>query len=132
MKSLYITQHIIEMLKTNEELVRRLTDNNTEFRIYPIDAKISVKQPFVIINRNNINANYCKDGRYSDIVTISIITVTNTYAESVKIADLIRDTIDGKSVKTDDYEIKKITLNSANENIVDDCFIQELIFDVIY
>lgn len=129
---LLVTKYIIELLSNNEQLTNILSNEKTGLRIYPIDTKVDVNFPFVVLTRQNLTSEYCKDGRYRDNVQLSVIIVSNKYDESVNVAQLVRETIDNKSVKSDNVIIKQIRLVSANEDIFYDSYVQQLTFEIVF
>jgi hypothetical protein len=65
-----------------------------EGRLYPVIAENGSELPFVVYNREFLNATYNKEGIVEDAVGINLTAVAADYERSVKIADCIRDVLD--------------------------------------
>jgi hypothetical protein len=65
-----------------------------EGRIYPVIAENGSAMPFVVYERQFLNPVYNKEGIIEDAVGINLTAVSADYAQSVRIADYIRDVLD--------------------------------------
>lgn len=125
-QTILINKYIIQLLRESNDLTAYVAD-----RIYPIDAKQGTVFPFIVVKRNNIIPQYCKDGNYLDIATVQVIVVAQNYIDSVNIAQLVRQALELKRGKLDaDFTIRNIMLNSVSEDLYNNVFIQQLNFDV--
>ena len=123
-QSLSINKYVLKLLKANSALMA-LTPYE---RIYPIYAKQGTTFPFIVINRDSVLSAYSKDGCFEDTVTVTATAVTDRYDVSVSIASEIRNSLEGKRYKDDNIYISQITMQSANETIYNNAFIQQLTF----
>lgn len=96
-------------------------------KIYPIIVEKETTYPFIVYKRSNIIPSYTKDYHLKDEVAIDIICVSNDYSESVDIASIVRDILEDKRFA----DIESIKLESADEDFVNDAYIQTLSFNLI-
>lgn len=125
--SLQIGKAIYEILHSNTEIVAKLND-----KIFPLIADINTTFPFIVYKRTGIIPAYTKD-RYSanDTVTVEIIIASDKYNDAVEIASLVRVALQGKKGTFSNIEIEDIRLVSADEDFIEDTFIQTLTFNII-
>jgi hypothetical protein len=116
-----ILKTIHTLLSSNTELTTILSD-----KIFPLVANSDTTFPFITYKKQSVNIEYCKDGAVSDVFNVEIIVASKTYNESVKIAELVRKSMELK--KKDN--IKSIRLTSSSEDYNEDTYIQNLIFEV--
>lgn len=124
--SLLIGKKIKSILSSNSEL-----NNKVSSQIYPLLANQSTKYPFIVYSRDSIEAYYCKDGNYQDIVSITIIVVSDNYEESVDIANLVRNSFELLTYEDDDIYIADSKLITVSENTQEDAYIQRITFNLI-
>lgn len=124
--SILITKYIVDLLEANTNLT-----NYVENKIYPIDAKQGTTFPFIVIRRTNINAEYSKDGRTKDTVGFSVIIVSDSYEDSVNIAQLVRETLELYRGEVDATKIFYITFTGITEDLYNNAFIQQMDFSAI-
>ena len=124
--SLQIGKAIYEILHSNTEIVAKLND-----KIFPLIADINTTFPFIVYKRTGIIPAYTKD-RYSvnDTVTVEIIIASDKYNDAVEIASLVRVALQGKKGTFSNIEIEDIRLVSADEDFIEDTFIQTLTFNI--
>ena len=123
MQSLEIGKVIYAVLSTDSRLTtlvgnkifRLIVDNGTTYLL-------------IVYRRNNITANYTKDFHLSDEVLIDINCVSQSYEEGLKIAGIVRDILEDK--RFTDKGIQSIILESADEDWIDDAYIQTLSFTI--
>lgn len=121
MKSLEVGKEIYSLLNGDSRLTT-LVDN----KIYPIIVEKETNYPFIVYKRSNIIPEYTKDFHLKDNVIIDIICVSNDYANGIEIAEIVRDILEDK--RTND--IQSIRLESADEDYIDDAFVQTLSFNL--
>lgn len=80
-----------------------------------------------VYKRSNIIPDYTKDFHFKDEVIIDIICVSDDYSESVDIASMVRDILEDKRFA----DIESIKLESADEDFIDDAYVQTLSFNLI-
>lgn len=124
--SLQIGKAIYQILHSNEDVVAKLQD-----KIFPLIADINTTFPFIVYKRTGIIPAYTKD-RYSvnDTVTVEIIIASDKYNDAVEIASLVRVALQGKKRTYSNIEIEDIRLVSADEDFIEDTFIQTLTFNI--
>lgn len=98
-------------------------------KIYPIVSKEGTAYPFVVYRRSGITPSSTKDGRASEVVTVEIVVAANNYTSSVEIADMVRDTIDGRGIVYDGMTVWRTELVAADEEFVEDTYLQTLTFN---
>lgn len=126
MTSIQIGKLIRAALTTNLKLVELIGN-----KIFPIVSKEGTAYPFVVYRRAGITPSYVKDGRASESASVEIIVASNNYTSSVEIADLVRDTIDGKGMTYDGMTVYQVQLISADEEFIEDTYIQSLTFQFL-
>ena len=125
-QSILLTKCIRKFLLDNKELMKVVKPTS----IFPIVANANTKYPYIVMQRTGIRASYSKAGITEDNVTLEIITISNDYSQSIDIAQLIRETIDGKRYRSDEIEIDDIEVESITEEFVDNAYLQRLVFSM--
>lgn len=122
--SVLIGKHIYRKLSDSEALKQIVED-----RIFAISTLQSTKFPFVIYKRNSLVPESTKD-RYNtgDAVEVEIVVADNNYSRSAEIANIIRKIIDKKIGEYDGFSVINAKLLSADEDFVEDTFLQRLVF----
>ena len=121
MQSLKVGKEIYSHLKENKSLTDIVGN-----KIYPIIVEKDTNYPFIVYKRSNVIPDYTKDYHFKDDVIVDIICVSNHYVESVEIATLVRESLEDKRIG----DINSIRLESADEDFVDDAYIQTLTFNL--
>lgn len=121
----------MDSLKVGKEIYSLLNGsglltNIVGSKIYPIIVEKETTYPFIVYKRSNIIPNYTKDFHFKDEVIIDVICVSNDYSESVDIASIVRDILEDKRFTG----IESIKLESADEDFMDDAYIQTLSFNL--
>lgn len=121
MQSLKVGKEIYSHLKENKSLTDIVGN-----KIYPIIVEKDTNYPFIVYKRSNVIPDYTKDYHFKDYVIVDIICVSNHYVESVEIASLVRESLEDKRIG----DINSIRLESADEDFIDDAYIQTLSFNL--
>lgn len=121
MNSLKVGKEIYSHLKENKSLTDIVGN-----KIYPIIVEKDTNYPFIVYKRSNVIPDYTKDYHFKDDVIVDIICVSNHYVESVEIATLVRESLEDKKYG----DIVSIRLESADEDFIDDAYIQTLTFNL--
>lgn len=121
MNSLKVGKEIYSHLKENKSLTDIVGN-----KIYPIIVEKDTNYPFIVYKRSNVIPGYTKDYHFKDFVIVDIICVSNHYVESVEIATLVRESLEDKKYG----DIVSIRLESADEDFIDDAYIQTLTFNL--
>lgn len=120
---------MINTLNIGSFISSRLT--NIGVKVYPIIADNDAKSTFIVYRRNGLSSNLCKDGIYQETASVEITIVSPTYSTSVETATKVRRAIERYRGTYDDYNIDDIFLTFADEQYIQNQFIQKLIFDII-
>ena len=123
--SLQVGKAIYTLLSSNQQLVSMVDGN-----IFPLIAEINTTFPFIVYRREAITPQYTKDYWTSDEVMINVMVASNDYVESIEIADLVRQSLDQKKGEYSGITIKDIRLTQADEDFIDDTYIQYLTFKI--
>lgn len=110
--SLRLTKYILEILNQNTKIKKIVKD-----RIYPIDAQLGTKFPFLVILRTSLSCASNKDGRYQDTVYFSVIVMDDNYKGSVELSTVVDDALDHMSYRTEEIQISGIYLENVDETM---------------
>lgn len=95
-------------------------------KVFPISTQREVAFPFVVYQRGELTSAYTKDFLSDDTVKVGFIIASDKYNQSVEIAEMLRATLEGKRAKK--YSITETKLVSANEDMIENTFVQSLVF----
>lgn len=123
--SLQVGKAIYSLLSSNQQLVS-IVDGN----IFPLIAEINTTFPFIVYKREAITPQYTKDYWTSDEVMINVMVASNDYVQSIEIADLVRQSLDQKQGEYSGIKIRDLRLIQADEDFIDDTYIQYLTFKI--
>ena len=123
MKSIEIGKFIYSLLCTDSRLAT-LVGN----KIFPLIVENETTYPFIIYKRSDMKSNYTKDIHLSDDVFIDIICVSENYLSGLEIAGIIIELLEDKRFK--DKGIEKVQSEYANEDYLENAFIQKLGFKI--
>lgn len=123
--SLQVGKAIYSLLSSNQQLVS-IVDGN----IFPLIAEINTTFPFIVYKREAITPQYTKDYWTSDEVMINVMVASNDYVQSIEIADLVRQSLDQKQGVYSGIKIRDLRLIQADEDFIDDTYIQYLTFKI--
>lgn len=121
MTGLSIGLYINEKLGSTPDLTALVGE-----KVFPISTQKEVAFPFVVYQRGGLTSTYTKDFLSGDIVSISFIIASDEYFQSVEIAEALRAALEGKRAKK--YGISETKLVSANEDMIENTFVQSLVF----
>ena len=121
---LYFGPQIYKKLNDSTELIK-LVDS----KIYAISTKTETSFPFVIYKRSSLVPEYTKD-RYGtgDTVSVEIVVASDNYLNSITIAEEVRKSLENKRGSYGSFDVIDAKLMSADEDFIEDTFIQRLIF----
>jgi hypothetical protein len=124
--SISVGKTIYSILSNNTNITNKVSTN-----IYPLIADVNTTFPFIIYKRTSINPSYTKD-EFSGIDedNVEIIIASNKYDESVEVAELVRTALEGKKGMQGTINIKNIRLIGADEDYIEDTFIQCLQYKI--
>lgn len=125
MTSIQIGKAVKAVLSASSALVAKVGT-----KIFPIVSKEGTTYPFVVYRRNGIDTTYTKDGRAGEVVNMDIVVAASTYIDSVEVADLVRDAIDGKAFTYHSMTVKGVQMVAADEDFIEDVYTQTLNFNL--
>lgn len=120
--TLEIGKYINNILANNKEI----QDLNT--KVYPLIADNDAKFPFIIYKRVNLSSQICKDGSFQDDVTVEIKIISDKYSVGIQLANIVRSLLQRPYMQYGDFEINDVTINYANEDFLENAFIQTMQF----
>ncbi|WP_187373970.1 DUF3168 domain-containing protein [Bacteroides neonati] len=125
--SLQIGKAIYELLSGNTDIAAKISN-----KIFPLIATNNTSFPFIIYKRTNIIPAYTKD-RFSanDTLMMDVVIASDKYNEAIELADLVRNTLEGKRGTFATIQVDDIRLVSADEDYNEDTYIQQLTFKII-
>lgn len=123
MKSIEIGKFIYSLLCTDSRLAT-LVGN----KIFPLIVENETTYPFIVYKRSDMKSNYTKDIHLSDDVYIDIICASENYLSGLEIAGIIIELLEDKRFK--DKGIEKVQSEYANEDYLENAFIQTLGFKI--
>ncbi|WP_455671695.1 tail completion protein gp17 [Phocaeicola sp.] len=121
MTGLSIGLYINEKLGGSPDLTALIGD-----KVFPISTQKEIDFPFVVYQRGGLTTTYTKDFLDVDTVEVTFIVASDKYFQSVEIAEALRAVLEGKRAKK--YGITETKLVSANEDTVENTFVQTLVF----
>jgi len=121
MESIKVGKEIYSLLNGNADLTALVSN-----KIYPIIVEKDTTYPFIVYKRSSIIPTYTKDFHLNDEVIVDIVCVSNSYTESINVAGLVRNTLEDKRIQG----IQSIKLDSADEDFIDDAYVQTLSFNL--
>ena len=125
MKTLAINKHIYQTL-INSELKEIIGE-----KIFPIATKTEVQFPFIVYERSALEPSYDKGGMSTAESTINIYVLSETYTQSLELAEMVIAALDRVYVNYDDFSVIGATLTGAFESYTNQTYIQQLTFNFI-
>lgn len=102
-------------------------------KVFPV-MTTEAKLPYVAYRRAGLAHSPTKAALPgSETAKVEVHCYAATYAESVELAEIVRDALEGYSWKDDETQkclARRITLSDASEVWEDDAFVQQLTFDI--
>lgn len=118
---------VIYNILSNDEKVKEKVNN----KIYPLVADNGTTFPFIVYKRLNIVPANSKDRFvYQETDFVEVAVASDNYNESIELADLVRTALEGKKGIFNNISISKIDFEDANENFLDDTYIQTITFKI--
>ena len=96
---------------------------------YPIVAPENTEFPFILYERT-FNSEYTKDGRAIDTGNIEIKVISESYSETIELAQQIVDALSAIQGEVLDMYIYKCKLLSGEEFYQENAFSQKLTFEI--
>lgn len=108
----------------------RVTDS-VGHKIYPLIADTGTTFPFIVYKRTGIKPSDSKDRFiYSEDTYVEVVIASDKYNESIEIADMVKDALQGKRGDYSGINIYDIGMTDADEDYIEDTFIQTLTFNI--
>lgn len=123
--ALSINKYINKILTESDEVTELVSVQN----IRPLILAPSVF-PYISFMHSNITSSYTKDGWVEDTTEVTIICVSDDYAQTVDIAEAVRELLEEKQYKDQDIFISQIRLIGSTEDQIENVFVQRLSFSV--
>ena len=127
MTSISIGKILKKIFCENEELTQLVEPKNiVSMVLQPTNF------PFISFRRNSTEFLYNKDSRTEDKVSVDIICVSNNYAQSVEIAECVRNILEYHVYKdtNEGILIDYMVLTDASEDTLNDAIVQTLTFEI--
>lgn len=117
-------------LQIGKAIYAILASNNIN-KVFPLVADEGTTFPFVVYKRSGLEPSDTKDRyNFSELATLDIIVAANTYEESISLAERIKDILEHSRGAYNGINIGGITLDDADEDYLEDTFIQKLTFKI--
>ena len=124
--SLQVGKAIYNILSNDAKII-----DSVEHKIYPLIADTGTTFPFIVYRRTGIEPSDSKDRFiYSENTYVEVVIASDKYNESIEIADLVKDALQGKKGNYSGINIHDIRMTNADEDYVEDTFIQNLTFNI--
>lgn len=117
----------VYQILSNDTKVKEMVEN----KIYPLIANQGTTYPFIVYKRTGIEPLTSKDKFIcNEITSVDVIIASDRYDESIELAELVQDALNGKRGTYSGINIIDINLISADEDYIEDTFIQNLTFNI--
>ena len=123
---LSISKHIYKTLSETPDLKKMIG-----MKIYPIATKSEVKFPFIVYERENVVPKYDKSGASHTESTVNIYVLSESYTESLDIAELVIDSLERKEAYYGDFEVIGAIMTGASETYTANTFVQQISFNFL-
>ena len=124
--SLQVGKAIYNILSNDAKII-----DSVEHKIYPLIADTGTTFPFIVYRRTGIEPSDSKDRFiYSENTYVEVVIASDKYNESIEIADLVKDDLQGKKGNYSGINIHDIRMTNADEDYIEDTFIQNLTFNI--
>ena len=97
-------------------------------KVYPIVVRNGITAPFIVYKRVALNDENSKDGYIEDRVSMEMVIVAPTYAQSIELATKVREKLEKQNVRFEGYDINDASITLATEEYSDEenMFVQRL------
>lgn len=126
---------MIHSIKIGKLIYARLTQDQTltaligENKVFPIVAENETTFPFVTYVRTGISpATFTKDGRFEDSVTFQVSVCSDSYNESLDVADKVRELLEVGRISSSDLAMIDTYMIGITEMYDSNTYIQQLQF----
>ncbi len=122
--SLLIGKYIKKFI-TEDETLNALIKG----QVYPLYTNQETKFPYIVYARTNTSVTYTKDGLTKDVITVSIVCVSDDYETSLTMANAVRKCFEWGTYKDETINIDMCVLANAVESSFDEGYLQTLTFN---
>lgn len=100
-------------------------------KVYPLVADMGASYPFITYRRSGLSHANTKDRfNYQELATVEVIVASDKYAEALQIAKQILGRMEYTRGMYENISISEIKLVNAEEDYIEDAFIQKLTFNI--
>lgn len=100
-------------------------------KVYPIVADEGTTFPFIVYRRSSLVPASTKDMyNFRESATVEVIIASNNYPDSITLAEQVSDRMEKTRGMFGELNIGEVALISADEDYIDDAFIQKLTFNI--
>lgn len=124
MTNSFLIGEVLNDLLTNDEELANIIGN----KVFPLVATEGTTFPFIVYERLNDSSKGCKDGYHEDTVTFSITILSETYLQSIQVAQLVRGILERLRIKTETLVINDCHVTSISEKYQDNIYTQIINF----
>lgn len=99
--------------------------------VYPLVADQGTEYPFIVYRRVSLSHANTKDRfNYQELATIEVIVASSSYTESIDLAKQVMYRLEHTRGIYNEISINEIKLVGAEEDYIEDAFIQKLTFEI--
>lgn len=99
--------------------------------VYPLVADQGASYPFIVYRRSSLSHANTKDRfNYQELATVEVIVAGSTYQQTLQIAKQVMNRMEHTRGLYDNISISEIKLINAEEDYIEDAFIQKLTFNI--
>lgn len=114
---------LIRKLLLESPQVRAITE-----RVFPVVTD-KATLPFIVYRRSSLIYDPVKNNPGTDTITIDLLCFAGSYAQSLDLAEAVREALDGARLNYDGLTMRTIFLTGGFESWEDDAFVQGLSFN---
>ena len=119
---------MLRSFKIGEYIFNRIK-TITGYDCYPCIADNDVKFPYIVYNRNGLSTSLTKDGYCSDNISFEISIYSDKYAQSISVAESVRDALEILSTNYDKYfEINNSVITNTSEYWDSNAYVQNIVW----
>lgn len=97
-------------------------------KVFPIIAPEQTQLPFIVYERDSIDALYTKDELTGNVTQVTIYILSDDYSHSIELAEKVREALEKKRFNYSGIIIKDCSIINTDEAYNDYAFIQKITF----
>ena len=121
---LVISKHIYSALSKSADIHKAVGK-----KIYPIATKNEVPFPFIVYERDSVTPRYDKSGASVTDSVVNVYVLSESYTESLDIAEMVIDALERKEAVYDNFEVIGAVMQGASESYTANTFVQQITFN---